>query len=175
MNVWQVNNDVRNECLALVDELQAGELLKLKGTPLSSTWQPLKVFLFREQGQRPVDFPGISAELVASVKAVNAISGLIKDHAELLPLETSHDRYFIINVTDVVPCLDHAQSNFEYYKSGTIKRIRKLVFELGCIGNRPIFKIPERLRGTVFVTDAFKRVVEENALTGLIFTKVWGD
>jgi len=41
-----------------------------------------------------------------------------------------------------------------------------------CYGEKPIFKIPEWVLSDVFVTDAFKDIVEQNELKGLIFKEI---
>ncbi len=81
--------------------------------------------------------------------------------------------FWAVNVLEVLDCLDHSLSEFEYLASGNLKHITRYVFKPNCIENKPIFKIPERKGKQIFVSDEFKALVENNGLKGLTFKKVW--
>jgi hypothetical protein len=134
---------------------------------------PLQVTL--EPDEKSIgDFLYLSSlTIAASEHATQVLSPLIVGSAEVLPLQCEAAQFYAINVIEVVDCLDHSQSEVVWFKDGSLAGIKRHIFKPRCLERKHIFKIPERKRSFVFVSDAFKQLIEDHQLTGLVFEKVW--
>jgi hypothetical protein len=173
MNVWKIETSTKYHRLNLVWERDAKVILELMDKPFGDSWRPLPVQI--EPSEAMANFPpGLaSGVLLCDKRALEFIQPLIAKSAEVLPLHSQEGNFYIVNITDVIDCLDHSASEFEYFRSGDIKRILRYIFKSDCINGKPIFKIREKQRGPIYVSDEFKAHVESNKLTGLTFRKVW--
>jgi hypothetical protein len=175
MNIWEISSDIdKYNSFELVDPSKTlGQILYSGyGSHILDQWKPVEVRLV-DRGLPYGDFPPLSSALpVVSENTLNLIFNLIQDYVEFLPLKCDSGNFYIINVISIIDCLDHSLSTFKRFSSGRVMRVEKYVFRPNCIGQTPIFKIPEQVRNRQYVTDPFKEVVERNALSGLLFTKV---
>lgn len=102
-----------------------------------------------------------------------------KDHillnkVEFLPLCNEDKDIFMINVTNVLDCVDYPRSDIRRFKDGSWMSFENLVFDKAKIPeNTYIFKIKETAAVEVFITDKFKDWVEKNKLKGLDFSVVY--
>jgi hypothetical protein len=175
-SIWQVSSSWAYDRIELIYEKDAKVFSGFEGNAFGNKWHPVRVRIVREQDTVSGDFPYWSAGILVCVeKALEVIRSLIAESVEFLPLECSEGHFYALNVIEVVDCLDRSNSEFTYFKSGSIKRILRWVFKTNCINDRHIFKIPERRGGMIFVSNVFKRVIQENNLKGLEFSKVWED
>jgi hypothetical protein len=93
---------------------------------------------------------------------------------ELLTLVTDNDDYKIINVTDIDNYINIETSQCEFLEYPTrIMDCEKISFFYEKVVERHIFKTHELARCTVFVSDTFKKRVEEHHLKGFKFVEVW--
>jgi len=143
-----------------------------QGTPIGAAWTPLAVELSSDG--LPGDFPSLGGTpLVFSERALSLLSPLMIGCIELLPLACTTESLSVVNVTKVLDCLDHAQSQFKHFSDGQrIMRVEKYVFREPCIHQAHIFKIPEQIRNRHYVSDTFKATVETNGLRGMVFHQV---
>lgn len=77
----------------------------------------------------------------------------------------------LVNITNVIDCLDHERSELEMMFGEIIGAI-KLHFRPEKLVDKMIFKIPEFSQTRFFVTDKFKDLVENSKLKGYRFEKV---
>ncbi|NUU74349.1 hypothetical protein [Paenibacillus xylanilyticus] len=84
-----------------------------------------------------------------------------KDHillnkVEFLPLCNEDKNIFMINVTNVLDCVDYLRSDIRRFKDGSWMSFENLVFDKAKIPeNTYIFKIKETAAVEVFITDKF--------------------
>ena len=103
---------------------------------------------------------------------------LLHGHVDFLSL-ASHtirdDQYYIVYPRTILDCLDNDLSEFRRLSSGYIVGVAKFVFKPECIGATPIFRLPIAGSpiGRPYVSDEFKKLIEDHSLTGLEFEKVW--
>lgn len=148
------------------------------GHSLIGKWTPIPVRnLFKEdEGEFPKtagDFPSLSGSIpVVSEKAWQILSAYIKNEVEALPLITKTGSYFALNVLDIVDGLDKEKSEISYRSSGRVSRVFKYVFHEEKIKGKYMFKIPETKGLEVYVSEEFKKLIEENNLKGLDFSKI---
>lgn len=173
MNFWRIGTDAHYHYLALKHENDA-RALNFSGKSLIDSWYPLQVEIVALEGKTLSDFPAMTGgTLVCNERSLEVIFPFIGHSIEVLPLQSEHEKFYIINVLDMVDCLDHELSEIEYFKSGNIKAITRYTFREKCLRNRAIFKIVERKGGPIFVSDTFKKIVEQNGLRGLNFREIW--
>lgn len=100
------------------------------------------------------------------------IDDLINKEIEFLPLIHDDLNLFIMNVTNILECVDWERSSFERYPTGKFSNFNKLVFDFNKItSDTSIFKIKE-MKTSVFVSDSFKQLIEKNELKGIEFSVV---
>jgi hypothetical protein len=146
------------------------------GGSMVDSWIPIPVRLFEYKGEetKPLgDFPSVFAGVppVFSKRSLKVLDPLIGDSIEALPLVGVGDDFSVINVK-VIDCLDHQRSRYvRFENSERIMYIEHYAFKESRLENKHIFRIPEVILSAVFVSDAFKALVEENDLQGLIFER----
>jgi hypothetical protein len=149
------------------------------GVSLADVWVPPPVYL--EFPKLKVgDFLQMSdSYIVASRKATNLLLSLFQMAGELLPLPYEDEIYTVLNVTEVVDCLDPEKTIWA--DTGPFKmEFETMVFVPERLSKSPIFKIPERDTDDIFVTEGlldphneFREIVRRERLKGLNFEEVW--
>lgn len=180
MNIWTVRSDVKNYASALVveeDDVNATSFIPnwpdFEGQRQIGNWKRFKATV--KQNKPIANFtdidPGI---LVCDSYALLKVRDLLKDEVEILPIEIDSLDMKILNVINVVDCLDEESSVIEYYpNSKDIRQIKQYSFNLDLLDDVLLFKIPQFSRTEVFCTDLFKELVTRNSLTGLLFEVVY--
>ena len=185
--VWLLRKDYNHFNSLSLKLGTKGVFPRADGTAELGTWKPQEVWYdplkFQEE-KGIANFPSWGSITVCDVKAKESISELVDDHVEFLPLvfhkvvhptsyttTASYGEFYAVNPLKILDCLDHQRSKFSFF--GPLKKIDKYVFKPDCIGGVPTFILPISKRTKLFVTDAFKQLVEDNNLTGLEFRKVW--
>jgi hypothetical protein len=149
------------------------------GRALSGSYETMKVQVLDDRANRRLP-AGEFAQLnypvpVLSRRAADALEDLLRDDAELLPLESDDRDYCVLNVTRVVDALDVARSEVKRFRSGGIMRVLRYELRREAIEPVTIFRLPELLVD-VYVTDAFRAAVEAARLEGLAWDRlVWSD
>lgn len=100
----------------------------------------------------------------------------IQGEVEILTMNVEGLKMSILNVINVIDCLDKNKSEIYYFESsGRIKSIKKYVFEISKIKDYCLFKIPQMARTEVFATDNFRNKVLKYELTGLEFVLAYSE
>jgi hypothetical protein len=164
--------------LALND--QDYEILRgFDGTPKRDTWTPFGVRLLRkdEDGQvlAESDFPWLGAHApVLRRKAVDAVGELFSANGELLPLLCDSAELYVFNVLNVVDALDLERSELAFFpNSNRIMRVKRHAFSAERLRGLKIFKVPQLLRHSVYVTEDVVETVRAADLTGVGFRLLW--
>ncbi len=154
---------------------------RLKTYPFPDKWELLSLELWegekgkkREEKRKPVaDFMATGLLMDAiSPRARILLEPLITTQVEFLPVETPVGPYYGLHVK-YVDCLDVDHAEVVRFKSsGRIMEVIKYAFYWERLEDIHIFRLPELGLSRLFVSDEFKRVVEENGLTGLLFYPV---
>lgn len=144
---------------------------RFNGRPLASSWVPVPVKIY--PGKRRGDFPSlISYVPVFSEKALQILEPLVGSSIEALPLQCKKGSFYAINVLDLAAALDLERSEIVRFSDGGIMDVERHVLKEDLLAGKNIFKLAEMPRDRVFVSEAFKKSVEENGLKGLIFRPV---
>jgi hypothetical protein len=147
------------------------------GTKRAASWTPLLMHLIRnDEGKKlkEADSPWLgSYVLILRPRAVAALTPLLLDYGELLPLRCPGTELRLYNVTNIVPALDEAASTIDRFPDGRIMMVRRPVFHKHIIGSNDIFKLSRRPGEPIYVS---QRVVDQwhsAKLTGIEFRHKW--
>jgi hypothetical protein len=149
----------------------------VRGLPLTTRWQPIVVRpLVPAHGTLKDLMPVDTVDRALSVTAVRALGDLLEGHAELLPLGGVPPGYSLLNVTTVLDALDLAEAKVTYSADGRLDRVVRHAFVPRLIRGVPVFKLPQRPRSAVYVSQAFVDRVAEAELSGFVFgAPLWTD
>jgi hypothetical protein len=138
--------------------------------PVPMEWKPARV---RKNRGKPVDFIGLMGHgLAFSDRAAEALAPLIGYTIELLPLAyDGPGRFQVVNILDIVDCLDEERSKVRRYSDGEIMIVEKYAFKPGSTDGHHLFKCKQCLLHDL-VSAEFKALVEEKGLVGAYFKPV---
>ena len=155
------------------------EVLTFEGQPRSNLWRPVKMKRLKIDRRRPLkasDFPSCSGGdmFILSQVAKDKIGSYLEQYGELLPLACDDGDFWTLNVTRLVDALDESSSQLlRGSDTGEILMIHKHVFRPSGLEQAQLFKLPQVLRGLIYVTDPFVDMIKASGLKGLEFVKVW--
>ncbi|MCC7118331.1 MAG: hypothetical protein IT310_07390 [Anaerolineales bacterium] len=146
------------------------------GKSLSEIWEPVLLPLYsgdeeneEKELSKPIpDFSRGIFGLAISKKAYLSLQPLIANQVIFLELNTEAGLYYELDIQKV-DCLDLESSIKIMFPSGKIMRIEKYNFHWESLVNVHIFKELNVVLSPDFVSNQFKKIVEENNLTGLTF------
>ncbi|MDD3073833.1 MAG: hypothetical protein PHS56_05325 [Eubacteriales bacterium] len=173
MRIWKLHADVNHfDTIATVDE-DDWDLDFCNGESLKNTWVPLH-FEYLDNRRRG-DSPGFS-EPVLSERALTVLSPLISTFSEILPIFVEKEKFYLLNVTTVLDCIDYDNSCFETFPdSNRIMWFQSYSFLPEVVRGMHIFKISDENKRNPFVSDEFRDAVIANKLTGFHFEEVWNE
>jgi hypothetical protein len=147
---------------------------RFDGKPFKRSWKDVEIGLDPgrfPKGDTPSLIPGVP---IFSGKAVKALQDVLEQNGELLPVIVGGEEYFLFNVTTVVDALDEPRSEvIRFNGSNKVLTISSYSFFGEKLASRIIFKIPQMLRGDVYVTEPFVKRVRSAGLKGFWFPLVW--
>lgn len=150
-----------------------------QGLPMGERWQVLPLRFWegdrgykRAEKKKPIaDFTEITLMPLVSARGRGVIEPLVAGQVEFLPFETPVGDYYGLHVK-YVDCLDTSRIEAKYFADGRVMRVVKYAFHWERLEGIHIFHVPEEKHARLFVSDEFRRLVEENGLTGLEFYPV---
>ena len=97
----------------------------------------------------------------------------MKNHSQIFKIKSDNKIFYVVNVIDIIDCLNYDESELKYFSSsGRVMDVEKYVFKTEKLKNATIFKLPEFPKSISFVTEEFKKVVEENNIKGFKFKEL---
>ena len=176
MKIWQLQFEVDEyDNLSPINEFTAEELQSFDGRCKKNDWKPLTVKRMEPEKNLTLgDAPGFIIP-VFSKKALEVLRPLISKSIEELELVFDEGEFWGINVVAVLDVIDYQSSKFRTFSDGKrIMAFEKYAFRMCAdLTKHNIFKIVDEKKRRAFVTEEFKRAVEENQLTGFKFKLVW--
>ncbi|MNW39972.1 hypothetical protein D3C74_170740 [compost metagenome] len=141
----------------------------LNGSSKKSIWKPMKVETLYKKTYK--DFPNFGKDPVVSAKVRQIIEPYVKDQVEFLPISHAELDLYLINVLNIIDCVDWKRSDVHQMSDGSFGGFIKLALNFAKIPKDIyMFKIPEMATSWVFVTEAFKDIIEQHKLKGLDFS-----
>lgn len=173
------NNDY--EWLQPIVPMSYDEMHSFDGRSHIKGWKPIKVKKMEPDKDEPKDLPlgdvpNLSFAPAFSKRSIDALYNLIKDDVEILDLNCDEGEFYCINIIKILDVIDRKNSIYKTFNDGKrIMRFIKYSFVLNSdIKNANIFKIEEHKHSNMpFVSEAFKKCVEDNKLEGFVFEEVW--
>lgn len=175
MKIWRINQDVMNfDQFMLVNENDGDFLLNFDGSSKKKEWYPIKVKRIKPKVRPNLGDTPCFYIMTLSEKAVELLRPLMDETVEVLELDFE-EKYYAINVTTVLDVIDYEKSKYKTFKSsGRIMRFEKYVFrDIPTLRKYNIFKIPDETNSAPFVSERFKKLVEDSGLEGFKFELVW--
>lgn len=175
MRIWMLKPDVRQyDSFLKPKEFDPDFIQSFDGRTQTLNWDPISVQRsYNDECLGLSDYPNFCFP-VCSEKAVFVLKPLIESNVEFLPLVFGSDKYWVINILTVLDAVNRSKSVYKTFRDGKrIMAFQKYAFFPEAVTNIPVFKITEEKTRYPFVSDEFKRVVENNCLTGFEFTLVW--
>jgi hypothetical protein len=153
-------------------------LWSLDGTPRQEGWQPLPVtrLTASDLGEpwSEADFPWLGPHvLVLRERAVAALGPALRSCGELLPLSCPDAELWLFHPLTVADALDEQASAIVRFADGGILTVERYAFHPDKVPGVPVFKVPQLMRGPLFVTDSFVEQVRASNLTGFGCSAVW--
>lgn len=141
---------------------------KFNGSSISPQSETIECLLFPSNKQG--DFFYLASNiLVFNQKVFDSLGDLIQFSGEIIPIQVNNEKLFALNVLKVLDCLDIKKSDISYFPEGNIMWVKNYVFLENCIGDSHIFKIKGVELKDIFVSEVFKKSVEEFDLQGIQF------
>lgn len=175
MKIWHLDFDVDKYSNLMPINEKDLDSLEFDGSSKKDKWEPMEVELDGDKLLGDVTclalIPGIP---VFNAKVIKEIRNFIESSVEILPLVYNNDEFYVINITEVLDCIDYKKSKYVTFKSsGRIMRFERYFFNEECIKGKHIFKIKDEPKRRAFVSDEFRLKVLESRISGFKFELVW--
>ena len=175
IKVYALKNDQKSKLLAAVDNDDHPINSDFHGESKLTEWTSINLETLYKRTYN--DFPDyvIGKPIISKrVKEAMDKDRLLEGEVEFLPLTNDNEELFMLNVVNVLDCVDYNRSEIGRFKDGSWARFNKLVFDPAKIPHGTcMFKIKETPGVQVFVTEKFKQWVEEHKFKGLSFSQVY--
>lgn len=146
------------------------------GVARSDSWVPFELYDIPEvKGSPDCDvayFYG-GLQIVVNAKTRDLLQGYLGQDAEFLPVSYHRGQYWLLNVLCVLDCLDYEHAKCNLFSDGRPMRVSEYAFVPESLKGHDIFRIEALPQTGPFVTDAFKRLIEESDVKGFSFKHVW--
>ncbi len=175
MKVWKLECNVNDYENLQWENLDLNFIRSFNGESKLMDWTDPGVK--RMYGRVLSNFPGLTSHIpVIDTTSYKCLYDDLKDSSELLPIKVDGLDLYMVNITEVLDCIDYEKSEYKLFSDGQrIMRFIKYVFDKDIISGKHIFKIKDEPLGTPFVSDALKEKVLANNLTGFDFKLAWSD
>jgi hypothetical protein len=169
MNIWLFKEQSNTATLSY-RELRDGDQLDLmyqnSGKRIINEWKPMSAYIDRGTPEGFVYFVGIPTCAEDSWKKIQPS---VISEIEGLPLTIDNDTFYVLNVINVLDCLDMSSSKFVINPlNKRIMAVTKFVFLEEALKDTLIFRIPEEPR-YIFATDRFRNLISKKQINGLEF------
>jgi len=142
------------------------------GRPIGE-WTPIPLGVVQEDDEEvlpPSDFPHLATPVpLFSERAVAELKDLLTPAGQLLEVFHGGDRYYALNVTNLVDALDREKSRLKFFKNGRVMNIEHHEFIPERVVGQIVFKLPDAPDMDVYVTEVFVQAVRSLKLTGFAF------
>ncbi len=145
---------------------------RFNAKPCAQDWQKPSCYFFSEAGYTKI--PDITCWaigcLVLNQKAYDTIGVALASYGEFLPAECEQIPYYVFNALNVVNDEAVNQSTSKQdIELGVFMGVKSLAFHEIQLKESLVFKTNFDKKVSLFCTDVFKKLVENNKLQGLTF------
>ncbi|MDK8182133.1 hypothetical protein [Paenibacillus sp. UMB4589-SE434] len=175
MKIWEISaNPANTTIVEAEDNLSSFSDIELyKGLPLGGEWVPFKVQTYQE-GSR-MDFYNYYGGIpVITEKTYEILKPYMENQVEFLPIIYDQTVLYAMNVTNVIDAIDYRSIKVSKMPSGKLNPLDTYHFNNDKIKDIDlIFKIPEQVSTSVFVTSKFVDLLNMYKLEGPSLYLVW--
>lgn len=178
MIVYELRQHPERFCsFAVQNEADRGIYSRFDGAPLKGEWKEYVITAADEPDESAdlPDFALLGIIPIFSEQAVTSLRDILEANGELLRLRYARREYWAYNVTTLIDALDERQAVVQRFSTGRVMVIDEYAFRREALSSATIFKIPQLLRGHVYVTDVFASRVRQAELVGFAFHRIWSD
>lgn len=113
------------------------------------------------------------SSFILNEKSYKVLYPYLKNHSQIFKIKSDNKIFYVVNVIDIIDCLNYDESELKYFSSsGRVMDVEKYVFKTEKLKNATIFKLPEFPKSISYVTEEFKKAVEENNIKGFKFKEL---
>jgi len=152
---------------------------RFDGSPQKELWKPAKVTRYNEMPLGDYISKLSNDAIIMRKTAIEKIRG-IAGSIEVLPLDCDFGDYRLINVLDVIDCVDYENSDYDTFSTSAnfdgrpkIMTFNQISFFAEKIKGHHLFKIIDLPKSVIYVDDVFVTTIAEHRITGFAFEKVW--
>lgn len=179
MKIYKLKSNVTDFCSFIEDypdgqESVMSQSVRCRWQPFSTGNRPVKLELRRNDlGRKNYQFDisgALSPFFVFSERAVKELGDILTSRGVILPVatESKKKRFFGYYPTNALKsCFNEIDSNYQEYPNGLM--IERNVLIIDNITDDYLFSIEENI-SDVFVTEKFKKRVEDSGLLGFDFS-----
>ncbi|WP_223067331.1 imm11 family protein [Paenibacillus caui] len=173
MKVYELRNNFKSTILRAVDDRDHPICGDFNGESKKHIWTPVKVETLYKKTY--MDFPKlIYGKPIVSYQVKSILETYVSNEVEFLPLAHQELDLYLMNVINVLDCVDWERSDVQLTSKKHFAGFNNLVFDFSKIPlNTYVFKFKELAEVRTFVTESFKNLIERNKLKGLDFSVVY--
>lgn len=146
------------------------------GVPVKErTFDKIYPSKYKDEIDKPIGdvFSVEISSFILNEKSYKALYPYLKNHSQIFKIKSDNKIFYVVNVIDIIDCLNYDKSELKYFSSsGRVMDVEKYVFKTEKLKNATIFKLPEFPKSISYVTEEFKKVVEENNIKGFKFKEL---
>jgi len=150
----------------------------LEGISQGQNWLPRKTKRYNELPLGDYITHIGSDAIIVEYQAIKKLRPWM-GNVEVLPLDCDFGDYRLINILDVLTCVDYKHS--EYISFGDthpdgrprIMTFNRIAFFPESIKGHHLFKIVDLPKSVIYADEVFVNAVKINNITGFLFKKVW--
>ena len=146
--------------------------MKWTGASKLSCWTPVELCTMEDSFTSEADlFPDIgkfnAGPFVVSERAKLLLEPLWGNSVEFLPASYKNEKWYVLNVINVMDVVDKEKSRFKIYKSGKVGFITHAYIDLQGVDVPDIF-IAKGFHPYVFINEKTKELIDDNKLIGAL-------
>lgn len=146
------------------------------GVPVKErTFDKIYPSKYKDEIDKPIGdvFSVEISSFILNEKSYKALYPYLRNHSQIFKIKSDNKIFYVVNVIDIIDCLNYDKSELKYFSSsGRVMDVEKYVFKTEKLKNATIFKLPEFPKSISYVTEEFKKAVEENNIKGFKFKEL---
>ncbi len=146
------------------------------GVPVKErTFDKIYPSKYKDEIDKPIGdvFSVEISSFILNEKSYKVLYPYLKNHSQIFKIKSDNKIFYVVNVIDIIDCLNYDESELKYFSSsGRVMDVEKYVFKTEKLKNATIFKLPEFPKSISYVTEEFKKAVEENNIKGFKFKEL---
>lgn len=178
MNIWKIYTKKERNLELTADEEEYDKLsdFLFEGEKLKDVWIPINVYAkYKGTDEIDTDVPMMGdSYFIVNDFALKIFWEIASDELECLDIIYPGKKYTLVNIINVLECLDLEESVYKTYK-GDKRRIQKMdkyCFLPKLLQSKNLFKIKNMDGNIMFCSDKLKEALELGGIKGIGFEHI---